>query len=943
MKIKLKNITAIVLAVLICASVIISCPFALASPVEAKETASPKNRAEMTPEELIAEVAPPMPEEKEPLVKIQEAKEKIDDDIIGDVDGDSVVSVLDATTIQRWLAELPTDLKESVADTDGDGYISITDATVIQRYIAEIPTPTDYPLTPGKEETFEHTHLFNNDVTLVKPTCEKGGERVGKCACGAVQTITYYPTGHEYEADSFTAPNCEKSGTVHFKCKHCGSGLSKKIEPFGHNYKEIVTDPTCTKSGSVINRCQNKGCDDFYIVRNIDPTGHKLVHHEGKNATCTEDGYKAYDTCENCDYTNQEIIKAKGHIPAASVRENENPADNSYDEVVYCSVCHEELSRNHHVDQTQHNHTPNQAVRENEDPATCTKAGSYEEVVYCKDCGEEISRVKKTIPKSAHTAGTPVRENEKPATCKNAGSYEEVVYCSVCYTEISRTSKTISKLSHTPGEVVRENEKSATCVKTGSYDEVIYCKNCKDEISHITKTSEINPDAHTPANSVRENEIPSTCKNTGSYDEVVYCKDCGYKISSKTYTIAIDKNAHKIIHVDGIPATENSTGTKEYYKCSLCGKLFSDENGKNEISKDSLIIPKLVHEHKPAKAVREKIVGATCFSTGSYEEVVYCSDCGEELSRTRKIIDKVPHAEEPPVKENVKAATCVQKGSYDEVVYCGACNAEISRTKKEIAIDENAHTLTHVNEVSATTTKEGTQAHYKCSLCGKLFSDKDGKNKVTAADLVIPKITQVDPKTCSHHWVKYVIPYNYDDMYANHCSDIPFTNDKTRNTLGQTNMGALANHTGWAIYYCDKCHIANYDRFYTNQEFGRTQEEEEQLSLKYVNDLRESLGLKKMLTNEYTTSIAKERAKELLTDYSHDKAREGTAENIATCSGGAKRAFELWKESEGHYSNMVKNYPYANLYFGYAYAVVPAKTNAHWRLVMVQVFTKSRR
>ena len=98
-----------------------------------------------------------------------------------------------------------------------------------------------------------------------------------------------------------------------------------------------------------------------------------------------------------------------------------------------------------------------------------------------------------------------------------------------------------------------------------------------------------------------------------------------------------------------------------------------------------------------------------------------------------------------------------------------------------------------------------------------------------------------------------------------------------------------------------------------------------------------------MLTNEYTTSIAKERAKELLTDFSHDKAREGTAENIATCSGGAKRAFELWKESEGHYSNMVKNYPYANLYFGYAYAVVPAKTNAHWRLVMVQVFTKSRR
>lgn len=305
-------------------------------------------------------------------------------------------------------------------------------------------------------------------------------------------------------------------------------------------------------------------------------------------------------------------------------------------------------------------------------------------------------------------------------------------------------------------------------------------------------------------------------------------------------------------------------------------------------------------------------------------------------------LDTHTHTPAAPVSENEVPATCVQKGSYDEVIYCGACNAEISRTKKETDVNPKAHKITHVDEVPASTTATGTKAHYKCSLCDKLFLDKDGKNEVTAAYLVIPKITQVDPKTCSHHWVKYVIPYDYDDMYANHRSDIPFTNDSTRNTLGQNNMRALANQTGWAIYYCDKCHIADYDRFYTNQEFGRTQEEEEALSLQYVNDLRTSLGLKKMQLSSYTTALAKERAKELLTDFSHDKIREDTRENIATCSGGAKRAFELWKESEGHYATMIMNYPYANLYFGYAYAVVPAKTNAHWRLVMVQVFKKMR-
>lgn len=150
----------------------------------------------------------------------------------------------------------------------------------------------------------------------------------------------------------------------------------------------------------------------------------------------------------------------------------------------------------------------------------------------------------------------------------------------------------------------------------------------------------------------------------------------------------------------------------------------------------------------------------------------------------------------------------------------------------------HTHTLTYVAEVPATATKEGTKAHYKCSVCNKLFSYNNQEQEVTAASLVIPKLTQNDPTTCSHHWVRYVIPYDYADLYDNHRSEIPFTSDSTKNTLKQTNILALENHTGWAIYYCDKCHIADYDRFYTNQEFGRTQKEEEELSLQYVNELR---------------------------------------------------------------------------------------------------------
>ena len=47
-------------------------------------------------------------------------------------------------------------------------------------------------------------------------------------------------------------------------------------------------------------------------------------------------------------------------------------------------------------------HTPADSVRENEVAATCTAAGSYDEVVYCSVCHEKISSTSKVIEKLAH-------------------------------------------------------------------------------------------------------------------------------------------------------------------------------------------------------------------------------------------------------------------------------------------------------------------------------------------------------------------------------------------------------------------------------------------------------------------------------------------------------------------------------------------------------------
>lgn len=72
----------------------------------------------------------------------------------GDADGDGTVTIMDATVIQRRLAEIPTpSFDERAADVDGDG-LNITDATWIQWYLAE----------------FDNIYHINEMVTIPDPT-----------------------------------------------------------------------------------------------------------------------------------------------------------------------------------------------------------------------------------------------------------------------------------------------------------------------------------------------------------------------------------------------------------------------------------------------------------------------------------------------------------------------------------------------------------------------------------------------------------------------------------------------------------------------------------------------------------------------------------------------------------------------------------------------------
>ena len=68
-----------------------------------------------------------------------------------------------------------------------------------------------------------------------------------------------------------------------------------------------VTPDTCTTDGKEARYCSN--CE--VIEERVIKGGHKIVSHALKAPTCTESGWRAYDTCERCDYTT-----FKGEVPA---------------------------------------------------------------------------------------------------------------------------------------------------------------------------------------------------------------------------------------------------------------------------------------------------------------------------------------------------------------------------------------------------------------------------------------------------------------------------------------------------------------------------------------------------------------------------------------------------------------------------------------------------
>ena len=531
----------------------------------------------------------------------------------------------------------------------------------------------------------EHVYVENAEEQYLvsAATCTAKATYYKSCSvCGeAGEEIFEYgePLGHEYGEPEWTWEGYT-SATATFTCTR-GCGDKQTITASGSSITNVVTTPAeCETEGLRTYTAKVMFGGEEYVTtttETIEALGHDWAEE------WTTDGTAHWHECSRCDAINDKANHSGGTATCT------NPAE--------CEVCGAAYG-------DALGHTESEAVRENEVPASCTAAGSYDEVIYCSVCGEELSREEKVIDALGHDLE---HHEAKPATCTEIG-WDAYDTCSRCdYT----TYIEIEALGHTEGEAVRENEVPASCTAAGSYDEVVYCSVCGEELSREEKV--IDALGHSFTSYISDNN--ATCTEDGT--ETAKCDRCevtdtrtdeGSALGhdwAEEWTTDGTAHWHECGRCDEINDKANHSGGEATCtnpaECEVCGVEYGSALG-----------------HTESEAVRENEVPASCTAAGSYDEVVYCSVCGEELSREEKVIDALGHSFTSYISDN--NATCTEDGT--ETAKCDRCEVTDTRTDEGSALG---------HDWAEEWTTDGTAHWHECGRCDEI-NDKASHSGGTA-------------------------------------------------------------------------------------------------------------------------------------------------------------------------------------------------------------------
>ena len=179
------------------------------------------------------------------------------------------------------------------------------------------------------------------------------------------------------------------------------------------------------------------------------------------------------------------------------------------------------------------------------------------------------------------------------------------------------------------------------------------------------------------------------------------------------------------------------------------------------ISADTTFTAKLTTTPHKAQTLDSDIVDATCGKDGSKTVTTSCSDCGYVISVEKNVVIPATknHTPAAAVKENVKPATCETAETYDSVVYCSVCGQEISRTQMtgEAALGHKWGEWKHDDSTAKAESKHtrtcGNDAtHTDSAACN--FTSQVTQNQTA----VLPEITTYTCKDCGYFYTKETAP-----------------------------------------------------------------------------------------------------------------------------------------------------------------------------------------
>ena len=462
------------------------------------------------------------------------------------------------------------------------------------------------------------THLQVHTGGTQGPTCTEGKI----CEdCGAEYDIPghawgeWNPNGDGTHTRICTNPNCDaKEENVPCggdpnatcitkgKCTTCKGQYDGGHDLVHHEAKAA----TCTEIGwKAYDTCSRSGCN-YTTYREIPALKHDFVYHQAKPATCKEIGWDAYKTCSRCDYNTYAEVPALNHdlVPhEAKAATCTKPGWNAYDT---CSRCNYTT----YAEQPALNHDLKQHAAK---APTCTEKGwnAYET---CSRCDyttyAEQPALKHDLKQ--HAAKAP--------TCTEKG-WDAYKTCSRCdYTTYAEQPA----LNH---NLVNHDAKAPTCTEIG-WDAYETCSRC-DYTTY----------AEQPAlNHALEQHAAKapTCTEKG-WDAYDTCSRCDYT----TYAEQPALN-HDLVNHDAKAPTCTEIGWNAYDTCSRCDYTTYAE------------LPALNHDYQAVT------VEPTCETDGY--TVFTCSRCKD--SYTADPTDKLGHqfGAWSPNGTGAQSADCLRQG-----------------------------------------------------------------------------------------------------------------------------------------------------------------------------------------------------------------------------------------------------------------------------------------